>query len=249
MKIFRKLYQIWVFTWFLTVFLLLFPFFVLFVQRESWKPAGQFLNKLWAYTVFGFCLLPTKVVFRFRPVTGKSYVYCANHSSYMDIPSLCYALPGYFMFIGKASLAKVPLFGYTFKNLHIVLNRSSHKSKYEAIQKSLEAIDKGRSVAYFPEGTIPKLAQPAMIDFKDGAFRVAIEKQVPIIPVTIPYNWLILPDDGSFVPHRHLMKVIIHESIETKGMTLKDLEELKSKTYTIIHEELLIQHKLLKEAK
>ena len=249
MKIFRRLYQIWVYTWFLTVFLLLFPFFVLFTQREAWKPAGQFLNKIWAYVVFALCFLPTKIVFKFRPSSHKSYVYCANHSSYMDIPSLCYALPGYFMFIGKASLAKIPLFGYTFRNLHIPVNRSSIKSKFETLQKSLEAIDKGRSVAYFPEGTISKLQQPAMIEFKDGAFRVAIEKQVPVIPVTIPYNWLILPDDGKFIPYRHLMKVIIHEPIETKGLTLDDLDELKQKTYTIIHDELLLQNELLKNKK
>ncbi len=249
MKIFRSLYKIWVYLWFVSVFLVLFPFFVLFVQKESWKPAGQFLNKIWAYIVFGCCFLPTKIVYKFRPSGRKSYVYCANHSSYMDIPSLCYTLPGYFMFIGKASLAKVPLFGYTFKKLHIPVNRSNSKSKFDTIQKSMEAIDKGRSVAYFPEGTIPKLPQPALSDFKDGAFRVAIEKQVPVIPITIPYNWLILPDDGKFTPRRHLMKVVIHEPIETKGMTLNDLEALKQKTYEIIHQELLLQHKLLKEKK
>ncbi|HSZ26417.1 MAG TPA: lysophospholipid acyltransferase family protein [Cytophagaceae bacterium] len=245
MKVFKFVYKYWVFTWFVSVFLILFPFFVLFTQRESWKPAGQFLNKLWAYIVFWFCFLPTKIVFHFRPSAKKSYVYCANHSSYMDIPSLCYALPGYFMFIGKSSLAKVPLFGYMFRNLHIPVDRSSARSKFDTLQKSLEAIDKGRSLAYFPEGTIPKSPQPSMIEFKDGAFRVAIEKQVPIVPVTIPYNWLILPDDGSFVPHRHLMKVIIHEPIETKGMTLESLDDLKIKTFTIIYQELLKQHELL----
>ena len=245
MKIFRKLYQIWVFSWFLIVFLLIFPFFVLFVQKESWKPAGQFMNKVWAYVVFAFCFLPTEVIFKYRPNARRSYVYCANHSSYMDIPSLCYALPGYFKFIGKSSLGKVPLFGYMFKNLHIPVNRSNIKSKFDTIQKSMEAIDMGRSVAYFPEGTISKLKQPGMIDFKDGAFRVAIEKQVPVIPVTIPYNWLILPDDGKFLPARHLMKVIIHEPIETKGMTLNDLEELKRKTFGVIFQELKIQQELL----
>lgn len=249
MKILRSLYSVWVYVWFTSVFLILFPFFVLFVQRESWKPAGQFLNKIWAYIVFGFCFLPTEIVYRYRPSARKSYVYCANHSSYMDIPTLCFALPGYFMFIGKASLAKVPLFGYTFKNLHIPVNRSNAKSKVESIQKSLEAIEKGRSVAYFPEGTIPKVKQPAMIPFKDGAFRVAIEKQVPIVPITIPYNWLILPDDGKFTPHWNLMKAIIHEPIETKGMTLDNLEILKQKTYEIIHTELLFQHQLLHKKK
>ena len=249
MKFLGRLYQFWVFGWFLIVFLLIFPFFVLFVQRESWKPAGQFMNKLWAYIVFGVCLLPTKVVYHYRPSKNKSYVYCANHSSYLDIPSLCYALPGYFLFIGKASLAKIPLFGYMFKNLHIPVDRSKAKSKFDTIQKSLEAIDKGRSVAYFPEGTISKLPQPDMIDFKDGAFRVAIEKQVPIIPVTIPYNCLILPDNGRYIPHRHLMKVILHEPIETKGMTVADLEGLKAMTRNVIFQELLVQHKLLTEHK
>jgi len=242
MKIFRIIYTVWALTWFLVVFLILFPFFVLFLQREQWKPAGQFLNKLWAHIVFAACFLPTKMVYHYRPSSKKSYVYCANHSSYMDIPSLCFALPGYFMFIGKASLAKVPLFGYTFTRLHIPVNRSSAKSKLETLKRSLEAIEKGRSVAYFPEGTISKKKQPQMIDFKDGAFRVAIEKQVPIIPVTIPFNWLILPDDGSFMPRRHLMKVIIHKPISTKGMTLDDLDELKSKTKSIILEELMKQN-------
>jgi 1-acyl-sn-glycerol-3-phosphate acyltransferase len=247
MKVFRKFYQVWVFSWFLLVFFLIFPFFVLFVQKESWKPAGQFMNKVWAYTVFALCFLPAKVVYYYRPSGKRSYVYCANHSSYMDIPSLCYALPGYFMFIGKASLAKVPLFGYMFTNLHIPVNRSNIKSKFDTFQRSKEAIDKGRSVAYFPEGTISKKNQPGMIEFKDGAFRVAIEKQVPVIPVTIPYNWLILPDDGHYIPHRHLMKVIIHEPIETTGMTLDDVGELKTKTYNIIYQELVKQIDLLKK--
>jgi 1-acyl-sn-glycerol-3-phosphate acyltransferase len=249
MNIWEKLYRIWVWFCFLIVFLLLFPFFVLFVQRERWKPAGHFLNKIWAYTVFGFCFLPTEVIFRFRPSTRKSYVYCANHSSFMDIPALCYALPGYFVFIGKASLAKVPLFGYMFRNLYIPVDRANAKSKFYTVQKSMEAIDKGRSVAYFPEGTIPRHPQPFMLDFKDGAFRVAIEKQVPIVPVTIPYNWLILPDDGLYVPRRHLMKVVVHEPIETKGLTLNDLEALKAQTYDVIYNELMQQNDLLKVKK
>jgi len=111
------------------------------------------------------------------------------------------------------------------------------------MQKSMEAIDKKRSLAFFPEGTIPKNAGYSMIPFKDGAFRIAIEKQVPIVPVTIPYNWLILPDDGKYVPNRRLMKVIVHEPIETKGMTLDNVDELKDKTFDIIQRELILQNK------
>lgn len=238
MKILRTLYKIQVWTCFIVFFLLLYPFFVLFIQKESWKPKGHFLNKIWAYSVFGYCFLPCKVDFRFRPNKKKNYVYCSNHSSFLDIPSLCYALPGYFKFIGKASLVKVPLFGYMFRNLYIPVDRKNQKSRYDTMLKSMEALDQGRGLAIFPEGTIPKGNHPNMIPFKDGPFRIAIEKQVPVVPVTLPYNWIILPDDGTFTPNRHLMKVIVHEPIETKGMTIDDIATLKQKTYDIIDAEL-----------
>ena len=104
--------------------------------------------------------------------------------------------------------------------------------------KALEAVDRGRSLAIFPEGTIPKGNHPAMIHFKDGPFRIAVEKQIPIVPVTIPYNWIILPDNGKFVPNRMLMKTVIHEPIETKGMTVDDIDYLKKLTFEIIDKQL-----------
>lgn len=109
------------------------------------------------------------------------------------------------------------------------------------MQKAFEAIDKGRSIAIFPEGTIPRNIAPQMIPFKDGPFRMAIEKQIPLVPITIPFNWIILPDDGRFFPKRHLMKVIIHEPIETKGLTTDDIPALKDKTYNIIKNQLEIE--------
>jgi 1-acyl-sn-glycerol-3-phosphate acyltransferase len=106
------------------------------------------------------------------------------------------------------------------------------------LEAAYKAIDKNRSIAIFPEGTIPKDGWPKMISFKDGPFRIAIEKQIPIVPVTFPYNWIILPNNGGFLPNRHLMAIIIHEPIETTGMTLANLEELKEKTFNIINAEL-----------
>lgn len=238
MKILNGIYKIWVWFWFLVVFLMLYPFFLLFTIKETWYPAGHFLNKLWAYIVFTLCFLPVKVEFRFRPKKKTPYIYCPNHASYLDIATLCYALPGYYKFVGKASLAKVPLFGYMFRKLYIAVDRKSQISRYKTMIQSFEAIDKKIGLAIFPEGTIPQQGSPKMISFKDGPFRIAIEKQIPVVPVTIPYNWIILPDDGKFTPHRHLLKTIIHEPIETKGMTNADVDSLKEKTFRIIEKEL-----------
>jgi len=237
-NLFRHIYALWCLFWFITVFLILFPFFVLFIQNKKWHAKGHFLNKLWAYTVFGACFLKTNIEFRFKPIKGQPYVYCPNHTSYLDIPTLCYALPGYFMFVGKASLTKVPLFGYMFKKLYIPVNRHSLKDRYKTMIKALEAVDKGRSLAIFPEGTIPKDNHPTMISFKEGPFRIAVEKQIPIVPVTISYNWIILPDNGKFIPNRRVMKTVIHEPIETKGLTIDDIQYLKQQTFETIDAQL-----------
>lgn len=234
----KRIYMFWCVFWFLLVFLLLYPFFVLFIQRKQWHPYGHFLNKIWGIVVFTTTFMPTKVEMRFKRDKNRAYIYCPNHASLLDIPSLAYGLPGYFLFVGKASLTKVPLFGYMFKNLYIPVERESKISKYKTMIKCAEGIDRKASIALFPEGTIPKHHNPNLIPFKDGAFRLAIEKQVPIVPVTLPYNWKILPDNGTFMIRRHLMKLIIHEPIETTGMTLDDVEALKEKTFRIIDEEI-----------
>jgi 1-acyl-sn-glycerol-3-phosphate acyltransferase len=76
-----------------------------------------------------------------------------------------------------------------------------------------------------------------MARFKDGAFRASIEKQIPIVPVTIPYNWIILPPDQFLLRWRPL-KVIFHEPVYPSGYTLADIEQLKSRVRNIIDSEL-----------
>ncbi len=234
----RKIYKVWVWGCFIIVFACLFIPFCITIQRESWKKYGHFLNKLWAHAIFFTCFLPTKVEWRFKVNKKKQYIYCANHTSYLDIPTMGYALPGYNVFIGKSSLGKIPLFGYMFRNLYVSVDRKSSKSKYETIVQSMHKIDLGYNLAIFPEGTISKNHAPVLMEFKDGAFRIAIEKQVAIVPMTIVNNWKILPDDGIYIPHIGLMKTVIHEPIETTGLTMNDVDWLKEKTKQVIADEL-----------
>jgi 1-acyl-sn-glycerol-3-phosphate acyltransferase len=76
-----------------------------------------------------------------------------------------------------------------------------------------------------------------MVRFKDGAFRLAIEKQIPVVPVTIPNNWIILPPD-EFLLRWGTVSVIFHEPIPTRGMTLADLDTLKHRVFDVIEKEL-----------
>jgi 1-acyl-sn-glycerol-3-phosphate acyltransferase len=238
MKLLKTIYSVYCAVFFFSLFFIIFPFFVLFIQRDQWHFMGHYLNRLWAQTFFHCVFQPYKIDFRFKQDKNQTYVYCPNHTTYLDIPALAFAIPGHFLFVGKASLGKIPMFGYMFRNLYISVDRTSKKGMYQTLDAAYEAIDKKRSIAIFPEGTIPRDGWPKMIPFKDGPFRIAIEKQIPIVPVTFPYNWIILPNNGGFLPNRHLMTIIVHEPIETTGMTVNDVESLKQKTFAIIDTEL-----------
>lgn len=93
----------------------------------------------------------------------------------------------------------------------------------------------------FPEGGTEK-ERPKIEWFKDGASRVAIAKQIPIVPVTIPYNWIILPKHCGLMVYRRTSIAIYHQPIVTEGLTLDDLGPLKEQVTEIIRSELLKYH-------
>jgi 1-acyl-sn-glycerol-3-phosphate acyltransferase len=194
------------------------------------------LNRWWARFLFAGVFLPFKVEYRQKLDKNKQYIFCPNHFSYLDIPTLGLNHHNT-IFVGKSEMEKIPLFGYMYRKLHITVNRASLKSKANTLKRSLEAIHEGKSLVIFPEGGIVTEKDPVMARFKDGAFRVALEKQIPIVPVTIPYNWIILPPD-QFLLRWHPIKVIFHEPIKTEGLTSTDLESLKKGVFDIIDGEL-----------
>jgi len=140
-------------------------------------------------------------------------------------------------------MENIPLFGFMYRKLHITVDRSSLKSRMNTILRSLQAIDEGKSLIIFPEGGIITKHPPHIVKFKDGAFRVAIEKQIPIVPVTIPYNWIILQDRPSLLLKRGLMKVIFHEPIETSAFTMERIDELKDRVFAEINQELKYENR------
>lgn len=223
-----------------TSFLVTMPFMYIFIHFKSARNINHWLYRCWGYLVYLCSFVPLKIERNFIPLTGQAYIYCANHSSYLDIPSLYCSIFNDISFIGKASLGKVPLFGYIYSRIHILIDRKNRDSKQETVIRAKSALDKDRSIVIFPEGTIPKSTTrpPYLIEFKDGAFRMAIEKQIPIVPISLPYNYYILPDSGKLEANWHVCKVIIHPAIDTTGMTFHDVGMLKNKVFDIINNDL-----------
>lgn len=238
MKILKIIFSIWAVFWLLVWFLICYPLMFLGALHPSTYRLTHFMQKVWGVLVYFSCGLFLKVEKNNMP-DGPA-VYCANHTSYMDIPTMFLTVPGFFNIIGKAELNKAPLFGFYFSRVYITVNRKNSQSRYQSYQDCLNSIDAGRSVVFFPEGTIPRDNAPEMMKFKDGPFKTAIEKKVPLIPVTLPYNWIIFPGSGeSKLASWKRPVAVFHEPISTKGMTIEnDLEELKSRTFEVMNMEL-----------
>jgi 1-acyl-sn-glycerol-3-phosphate acyltransferase len=236
MRFLRILHTGYGFILFTILFILVFPLLlvpIIFPSQFRWT---GIINRWWARLLFTGIFIPFRVQYRGTWNKTQPYVFCPNHFSYLDIPAVALAKHNS-IFVGKSEMENIPLFGYMYKKLHITVDRRSLKSRLKTIKRSLEAVDEGKSLVIFPEGGIVTKKEPVMARFKDGAFRVAIEKQIPLVPVTIPYNWIILPPD-EFLLRWHPLHVIFHEPVPTEGMTLADLDTLKDKVFAIIKEEL-----------
>jgi len=219
--------------------IVLYPLFYIFLSRKEWFPLAFKLKKVWAawiLTVPGLFLNIKRNI----PKTAIPHpcIYCGNHVSYLDIVASYLITPNYFVFMGKQELDKAPLFRIFFKEMNILVDRSSNVASHRAFRRAGAELDKGHSVFLFPEGTISSFGK--LRGFKNGAFKLAIEKQVPIVPVTFVNNWKLLQNGGFFKSHGRsgISKIVIHEPVSTVGMNEQDLVSLRTKVHAIILNEL-----------
>lgn len=225
------------------MFLILFPFFKLFLSQEKWFPKAFALKRVLARLIVFNTGIRVKKIGTTRLDTKQAYVFCPNHTSFLDIVVSYLVIPNYFHYIGKAELLKVPFFNIFFQKMNIVVDRGSIMDAHRAFQRSCDDIDKHISIAIFPEATIPNFT-PNLGNFKNGPFKLAIEKQIPIVPITYLDNWRILADShknkGQSGPG--CSRVLIHEPIPTKGMTEENMNALKKRVYLTIQKSLEDYH-------
>lgn len=237
---FKALWRIYLAIVFCGTFVLLYPAFFILLSNEAWYK--------YAFQLKRFVSLVTVAMTGIRVVTDKHFdlqpdtpiVICPNHQSLLDIVLIYCLLPHYFVFMGKQELRKIPLFGIFFRDMDIGVDRSSRMASHRAWLRAAEDLDKQRPVVMFPEGTTtPK--PPELLAFKNGPFKLAIEKQVPVLPITFINNFEILPDIDQSLGFGWpgTAHVVIHKPIHTKGMTDDNLIDLRRQVYSLINESLL----------
>lgn len=218
------------------------PFLLIFSIKESYYPYFYWVTRnIWSNIImYGMGFYP-EINFKQNIIKGKSYMLVSNHKSMIDIMLMLSLSKDPIVFVGKKELEKIPLFGYFYRRVCILVDRSSPESRKEVYTKAIKRLDTGISVCIFPEGGVP---DPSIIldKFKNGAFSLAIQFQIPIVPITFldcekkfPYFFAYNHFYGS--PGK--LRANVHEFIETKGLNQKNKEFLKEKVYDIMHKDLL----------
>lgn len=234
--IFWVLYRIWFYILVTLPILILFPILLISISKESWYPFFFRLARLWAKFILvgmGFVL---KIEREQTPKKGKSYMFIANHTSMADIMLMLVYVKSPFVFVGKAELAKIPLFGFFYKRTCILVDRSSAKSRQAVFLRAQRRLQSGLSICIFPEGGVPE-EHIVLDEFKDGAFRLAINHQIPIVPLTFADNKKRF-SYTFFSGGPGKMRVRIHEFLPTKGLAVNDTTTLNKKARTVILKQL-----------
>lgn len=231
------LWRIWFYVLIALTIVLLFPFLIISILKKEWYPGFFVIARLWATIIlFGMGFFP-KVRKEQLPECNKSYMFVANHTSMTDIMLMLYAVRNPFVFVGKKELGKIPLFGFFYKRTCILVDRNNAKSRMEVFDAAQERLKAGLSICIFPEGGVPEDENVILDTFKDGAFRLAIDHQIPIVPMTFhdnkkrfPYTFL----SGS--PGK--MRVKIHRFIFTNQASKENKRSVKDVVRNIILQEL-----------
>jgi 1-acyl-sn-glycerol-3-phosphate acyltransferase len=157
----------------------------------------------------------------------------------MDIPIIMKAIrKQHFRILGKSEMAKIPVFGFLYRNAVVMVDRSSTEKRAASVQKLKAVIRKGISVVIAPEGTFNTTKNP-LKDFYDGAFKIAIETQTPIKPILFldTFNRLSYKTVFSLTPGKS--RAVYLDEISVEGLTGKDLPMLKEKVYKLMEEKLI----------
>lgn len=217
-----------------TFFILLFP--LLAYWRRS--PQRYFKQIALCRKFIGF-LSSTLVGFFYRfkieePIDwSKPYIICPNHTSYLDITALALMCPPNFSFMGKMELLNNPITRLFFKTIDIPVNRDSKVSSVRAFKSVLDRLAEGRSVVIFPEGLIGEEYPPHLYNFKNGAFKLAIETKVPIIPVVIHNAWKFYWDEGKqFGSRPGIVQISVLKPVETHSLSHGDVDQLRDTVHT-----------------
>lgn len=195
---------------------------------------GYYPGKLWSQFILAVLLIPIKVTGRENLTRGQSYVFVSNHQGAFDIFLIYGHLCRNFKWMMKVQLRSIPLVGLACaKAHHIFVDKRGPKKIKATYDTARETLKDGMSLVVFPEGARTHTGH--MNDFKRGAFMLADELQLPVVPLTINGSFRVLPRDRkTYIPDRHPITLTIHEPIPPIGQGADNVQHAMERSYDAI---------------
>lgn len=193
---------------------------------------GYYPGRYWSKLFCFICLLPIKVEGRENIDENTSYVFVANHQGAFDIFLIYGYLHHNFKWMMKKSLRKMPLVGRACADAgHIFVDDSGAKGVRTTIKQSEETLRHGMSLVVFPEGS--RTLDGHIHRFKRGAFQLAQDIQLPVVPLTIEGPYKVMKR-GTYQLRPHRMKLTIHKPISVDPNNENGAEDLRKEAYRVI---------------
>ncbi|QLE01160.1 1-acyl-sn-glycerol-3-phosphate acyltransferase [Galbibacter sp. BG1] len=239
LRFFQLLYRIWFYLLVAIPIVLFFPVLLILTSSERLYPQFFWIARnIWAnFVLYGMFFIP-KIKKEEEIIKGKSYMLIANHTSMADIMMMLKVSKNPFVFVGKKELVKIPIFGFFYKRACILVDRNSAQSRTAVYKSAQRRLNQGLSICIFPEGGVPDDTNTVLDEFKDGAFRLAIEHQIPIIPIAFLDNKKRFSYE-FFSGSPGKMRAVVLPFLETKGLDAKASTKLKETSREMILKKLV----------
>lgn len=223
----RIFYSIYCIVTFLALFLILFPVFLLCsLFGNKGRKAIWWLVRFWSYVWFFVIAMPIRISGAKNFDRKRKYIIVANHISYLDTAMIFRSIPFYAKPLAKAELAKIPLFGFLYRQLAVMVYRDNDKSKSKSVHLLKNHLRREGSIFIFPEGAFNETGE-LLKEFYDGAFKIAVETQTPLLPVIFPdtHKRMHYKSILSFNPG--INRCVFLPIVEIDSYVMSDVKKLK----------------------
>lgn len=166
----------------------------------------------------------------------KPHIFVANHNSYMDIPPIVQLKHQPIKPLGKFESSKIPIFGWIYRAAVIMVDRSNPDKRAKSLRNLKAALYKKTSIFIFPEGTFSMTEQQPLKNFYNGAFKLAIEMQIPIQPILMVDAVDRMHYSSLFTLTPGKNRIVYLSTVEVDSYTMDDIDILKDKVYQMMDE-------------
>ena len=182
---------------------------------------------IWARLFCIFTLCPVKVTGKEKIDKKQSYIFISNHQGAYDIFLIFGHVGQSIKWVMKQSLRKIPFVGIACEKAgYIFVDNSSPQAAAKTIRFAEEKLKKGASIAIFPEGSRTRTGK--MGTFKKGAYQMALDLKLPIVPITINGSYEVMPINNYLI-NPHKMEIVIHEPIYFNEVNMENIREVAVK--------------------